>query len=134
MAQTCTSSFSSNRLFNSCQSLQQLNANLIQTYNVTDSNKGAPLEPSKIDFTMENTAVEFKNNQITIFTTWKLKNSESFQRSFGASINLIGNGFFFNGNTSNSVGGHFTFGSYWYVIDSIVLRFLSEKKIQMAVA
>jgi hypothetical protein len=30
-----------------------------------------------------------------------------FQRSFGTSINLIGNGFFF------SVDGHFTFGSYW---------------------
>jgi hypothetical protein len=42
-----------------------------------------------------------------------LLNSEGFQRSFGASINLIGNGFFFNGNTSISVGGHFTFGSYW---------------------
>jgi len=130
-AQTCTSSFSSNRLFSSCQSLQQLNANfawtyepgngsirmaftarpdasggwvawginpdaammggtrsliafkhsngtvLVQTYNVTDANKGAPLEPSKIDFTVEDTAVEFKNNQITIFATWKLKNNKT---------------------------------------------------------
>jgi hypothetical protein len=29
---------------------------LVQTYNFTDANKGAPLEPSKIDFTVENTA------------------------------------------------------------------------------
>jgi hypothetical protein len=50
---------------------------LVQTYNVTDANKGAPLEPSKIDFTVEDTAVEFKNNQITIFATWKLKNNKT---------------------------------------------------------
>jgi hypothetical protein len=50
---------------------------LVQTYNVTDANKGAPLEPSKIDFTVEDTAVELQNNQITIFATWKLKNNKT---------------------------------------------------------
>lgn len=130
-AQTCTTSFSSNRLFKVCKTLQQLNANfawtyepgsgsirmaftaqpdssggwvawginpdapamggtrsliafkhsngssLVQTYNVTDANKGAPLEPSPIDFSVEDISMEFINNKMTIFATWTLKNNKT---------------------------------------------------------
>lgn len=127
-AQTCTRSFASNRLFSSCQSLQQLNANfawtyepgngsirmaftakpdasggwvawginpvkpqmvgtrsliafrhsngtlLVHTYNIADQNSP---QPSPIDFTVKDMAVEFQNNQITIFATWTLKNNKT---------------------------------------------------------
>lgn len=51
---------------------------LVQTYNVTDANKGSsPLNPSPIDFKVEDMVAEFSNNQITIFATWTLKNNKT---------------------------------------------------------
>eukprot|EP01018_Ginkgo_biloba_P007678 Gb_30013 [translate_table: standard] len=130
LAQPCLKSFSvnsSNKLFSSCKSLEQLNAEfawtyepnrgsidmafrarpdtpngwvswginpgptalmagtraliafkhsngslLLLTYNVTEASKGAPLEPSQIDFKVDNLVAEFRDNEITMFATWNL--------------------------------------------------------------
>uniref|UniRef100_A0A0D6R3Z4 Cytochrome b561 and DOMON domain-containing protein n=1 Tax=Araucaria cunninghamii TaxID=56994 RepID=A0A0D6R3Z4_ARACU len=136
-AQTCTKSYrvsSSNQeaMYSSCQTLQQLSANLawtyeaengsinmaftakpdtsggwvswglnpaaalmggtrsliafkhsngtvvVTTYNVTNDNKGQiPLQPSPIDYKVQDMSAQFTDNQITMFATWTLRNNKT---------------------------------------------------------
>ncbi|KAH9322436.1 hypothetical protein KI387_017075, partial [Taxus chinensis] len=51
----------------------------LHTYNVTDANKSpaVALEPSAIDYTVDNMTAEYSNNKITIFARWTLLNNKT---------------------------------------------------------